>query len=188
MPFDLVYEFLTFPITNAEFYEGKTFQDRSKPYFSYVDTLATTEKLNENDKLLASLKRVERNGIRNELIANWINQTKIDIEYNKLNTAVNLFNESITLYNNYIGYKNQQFKPLKTDNDIKYLLDNTETKFNESKNLLADVKIASPEMEKNIRSFYENMNKVKQDIYRERNFLNTYLATSKQNRMRLFYK
>ena len=43
-------------------------------------------------------------------------------------------------------------------------------------------------MEKTIQNFVQNMKKVNDDLYRERSFLNTYFATSKQNRIRLFYK
>lgn len=44
MPFDYLWQFLNYPVTNQEFYEGKMSQNKSKRYFNYKDSLIAYKK------------------------------------------------------------------------------------------------------------------------------------------------
>ncbi|MEP6684639.1 MAG: transglutaminase domain-containing protein, partial [Parafilimonas sp.] len=43
MPFDYLWQFLNYPVSNQEFYEGKTAQNTAKPFYNFVDSLNAYE-------------------------------------------------------------------------------------------------------------------------------------------------
>ncbi len=49
MPFDYLWQFLNYPITCQEFYDGKTQEDKSKAFFNYADSLDAYQKMNQID-------------------------------------------------------------------------------------------------------------------------------------------
>lgn len=55
IPFDYLWQFVNYPITNQEFYEGKTQQNKAKPFFNFKDTIQVYEKQSHIDQLLSGI-------------------------------------------------------------------------------------------------------------------------------------
>lgn len=62
IPFDYLWQFLNHPITNAEFYAGKTQIDKTKKYFDFEKEIARQNSLSEIDQVFESAARIEKNG------------------------------------------------------------------------------------------------------------------------------
>ena len=109
MPFDPMYQFLNYPVTNKEFIDGQQNTAESKPIFNFNDTLKFYATLSPADKLISEARRLEANGIRNDMLLERLNFIKKGLEpiaFNEANTALK---QSIDLFNIYIAHKNKQF-------------------------------------------------------------------------------
>ncbi|HVU95559.1 MAG TPA: transglutaminase domain-containing protein [Puia sp.] len=147
MPFDYLWEMLYYPVTNQDFYEGRTVQDKNRPYFNFPDSIKAYEALSPEDREAAEAVRVERNGTRNSMIFDRLRHLKVDLEnYRRLvenqrqqaeverqngviyayNSVLGQYNNAIRQFNNYINYYNAQFKPEKPDAEIQQMLDSAD--------------------------------------------------------------
>jgi len=79
MPFDPMYQFLNHPITNKEFIDGKTAINTAKPFFNYIDTLKQYAMLSPAEKIRNETRRLEANGIQNDLIMERLNHLKKEV-------------------------------------------------------------------------------------------------------------
>jgi transglutaminase/protease-like cytokinesis protein 3 len=83
MPFDFLWQFLNYPVKNQEFYSGKVQPDKSKPYFNYEDSIRFYEKQNYSARLKSTVERIERNGVKIQLIDEKLKHIRKEIEQNK---------------------------------------------------------------------------------------------------------
>jgi len=84
MPFDNLWQFLNFPITNQEFYAGISQIDKSKKRFDFQAEIANYNQLAEVDQLLSATDRIEKNGVKNELIKKAIAYNRKKVDYLKV--------------------------------------------------------------------------------------------------------
>jgi hypothetical protein len=195
MPFDPLWQFLNYPVTNQEFYEGKTAVNKNKPYFNFQDTLVQFEQESEIERLESSSRRIEQNGVKNSLIYDRLQHNIREIEYynNKrlvetYNFAVNLFNDGITLLNTFIDYRNKQFSPKKPDNEIKEMVDKSEESLNSSREKLKEIKNPDSNTAYSIIQLNKSIDEAMVNLNEQKAFLDKYLKTGKMFRKSLFYK
>jgi len=83
MPFDYLWQFLHYPITNQDFYDGKIQINTSKKQFDFEREISRYDNLSEIDKLIASAKRIDKNGVKNAMVFERLSSKKREIEYYK---------------------------------------------------------------------------------------------------------
>src|ERR1700709_1064075 len=110
MPFDFLWQFLNYPISNQEFYEGKTQQNKLKPFFNYQDSIQLYQTQNNVEQLKASAERTERNGIKNAMIFDRLQHIKIQIENNKITVENERQSQIIATYNDAVFDYNDGIK------------------------------------------------------------------------------
>ncbi|PWT73719.1 MAG: hypothetical protein C5B59_12645 [Bacteroidetes bacterium] len=204
MPFDYLWQFLYYPLTNQEFYEENFTQNKSKPYFNYPDSIRVYNALSSIEKNNAQAIRVEKNGVKNSLIFDRLRNLKADIEnyrrqkevdnYNEkvstYNSALRDFNIGIKLLNTFINYRNDQFKPSKSNAEIQHMIDTADFQIRLARQQVdsihledSNAQLASliPPMKQSID---EAMTKVKE----QKEWLATYFTKSKMGRKSMFYK
>jgi len=202
IPFDPMWEFLNYPVTNQEFYEGKTQENRSKPYFSYSDSIATYEKLNEVDQYTAAARRIEANGLKNSLVYNQLLYLKrsIEIYNNKKQNATNkakvdLYNSAVADYNegannfrDFINYRNDQFKPTKPDVEIQAMLDAAYNKITAANDKLSQVKDPDPGTAAMMITFHRSIDDAMTHVEEQKEWLAKYFSKGKFGRSGMFTK
>jgi len=194
MPFDLLWQFLYYPITNQEFYEGKTQINKNKPYFNFIDTLSNYEKQSAIDQLISSSARIEMNGVKNSLVFDRLQYNKREIEYYKnkqvveqFNSSTNFYNIATNLLNEFINYRNHQFTPKKSDLEIKLMIDTVETSFKLSRKQLENIKNPDSNTALLIAQLNKSLDNATINLNEQKAFLSKYFKTSKKNRNSLFY-
>jgi hypothetical protein len=140
MPFDYMWQFLTYPISNQEFYNGSTGVDKSKR-FDFEAEISKYYKSSE--QLIGSSARIKKNGVVNTMILNQLTYEKSKIEYYKqvkvsdyLKTIVSLYNEGLDDLNKFIKYRNKQFKPITSDKELKAMIDGPKNKLRRCQEML----------------------------------------------------
>lgn len=195
IPFDNLWQFLNYPVTNQEFYEGKTQQNKTKAYFSFKDTLQEYEKLSHIEQLNASAYRIEANGVKNALIFDRLQRLKLLIENDRQTKSVNLYNSAVVDYNEairaineFINYRNVQFNPKKSDPEIQTMLDKPDAKLKEAKNKLGQITNSDPTNTKMIEQLSTSIDEVSKQLKMQQDWLELYFSKSKSGRKSMFYK
>ncbi len=195
IPFDYLWQFLHYPVTNQEFYEGKTQQNKTKPFFNFNDTIQLYEKQNYLEQLISSSYRVEKNGVKNSLVFDRLQHLKLEIENYKQTKTVNIYNSAVMDYNDginglndFIQYRNKQFTPKKTDTLIQAMIDVADGKFKEAKDKLG--KITNPDANSSnmIRQLTKSIDDASQQLKEQQDWLKLYFSKSKLSRKSMFYK
>ncbi|MEO6818678.1 MAG: transglutaminase domain-containing protein [Ginsengibacter sp.] len=195
MPFDYMWQFLNYPVTNQEFYEGKTQINKSKPYFNFTDTIHIYEKQDRIEQLVSTEIRIEKNGIKNSMIFDRLQHIKIEIENDRQNKTVNLYNSAVADYNDgthkfneFIYFRNKQFKPEKPDEEIKRMLDSTSIAFKEAGKKLAEIISPEPNLLTMIKQLTKSINDASIPLKEQQDWLNLYFSKGKLARKSMFYK
>ena len=203
IPFDPLWELLYYPITNQEFYEGNTTIDKSKPYFSFPDSINAYEKLSETNQWIAAARRIEQNGIKNGIIYDRLSNLKQAIEINRQteemnqhNSKINTYNDAVAEYNtgvnelnDFIKYRNAQFTPKKTDAEIQAMLDTPDHKITRAK---AKVNGITGDNPGSLSTMISSMQKMTADamvvVEEQKDFLKKYFSKGKLGRKTMFTK
>jgi transglutaminase superfamily protein len=195
MPFDYLWQFMNYPITNAEFYQGKTEPDRSKPFFDYPAQIAAYEKQEHMKQLAATAARIEEIGVKNSMIFDRLQHIKMEVENDKnkkktslYNEAANDYNDGIAALNAFIDYRNKQFKPTVSDGDILDMVQSAEDKLNLARTKLEKVPSDDEDLGKSKSQLLRSVKDVLMQVIEQRNWLNIYFGKSKSARKAMFYE
>lgn len=195
MPFDYLWQFLNYPITNQEFYEGKTQQIKTKPFFNFKDSIKVYEKQDQIDQLISSAYRVEKNGVKNSLVFDRLQHLKLAIENDRQTKTINLYNSAVVDYNDginalndFINYRNNQFIPKKTDPEIQAMIDIVDDKLEDAINKLEQISNPDLNTANVIRQLKKSIDDASIQMKEQQNWLKLYFSKNKSGRKSMFYK
>jgi hypothetical protein len=188
IPFDYLWQFLNYPITNQEFYEGKTQINKTKKYFDFDGEISKYYALSEIDKLIGSAERIEKNGVKNSMIFDRLSYKKSEIEYYRINQIVNLYNEGISELNEYINFRNKQFKPNVSDEELAKMIHDPKAKLLRSQELLNNLGQVDKSNLSNINSIKNGLIDTIKQSEEQEIFVTKYLSKSKMARKSMFTK
>ena len=190
MPFDPLYQFLSYPLTNKEFIDART--PSTKVIFSYNDTLRQHQQLSSQQQMAAELRRMEAAGVQIDLLLKRQQFLKKVLQSSSSSDAFEeggkAFNSAMDLYKQYIGYKNNHFGNL-SDNELKQMIDNMESNLKRSRSLLLE---AVPKTEGQRQARTNNVSMIDRfwpQLTKEKQFVQQYLSMADASaRNQLFMK
>jgi transglutaminase/protease-like cytokinesis protein 3 len=195
MPFDFMWQFLNYPVTNQEFYEGKTQQDKTKPFFNYNDSIKAYENLSHTEQLISAAVRIEKNGIKNSMIFDRLHHIKQEIEQERQEKAFNLYNGAVTNYNDavnafneFVNYRNKQFTPLKSDGEIQNMIDLPDKKLKEAKAKMKEIKEPDSNLAPIMPQLTRSIDDITRQVNEQQEWLKTYFSKGKSGRKSMFYE
>lgn len=195
IPFDYLWQFLNYPVTNAEFYQGKTQIDKNKKYFDFEKEIAKQNSLSEIDRLFESEVRIEKNGLKNTMIIEQYESIKKQLTYlrqneniEKLNGIVTEMNEAVALLNDFIFYRNNKFKPTLPDDEINNMIQKPREKLIKCQNEIYKVGLIGSENKSNLTSMKKSIETNLALAEEHASFVKNYLSKSKMVRKTMFSK
>lgn len=204
MPFDYLWEFLYYPVTTEDFYNGKTLQVPAGERFDFPETLLAYEKMSQIERETAAIGRILKNGVRNAGAFNMITFLRTDVEnYNRkaeadrqnvmidaYNNALGIFNNAIRQFNVFINYRNDQFKPERPDGEIRQMLDSANNQLHAAKAVTDSIQPtpADGRVVKPLQQLKESIADLASRITQQQDWLAKYLSKSKAARKSMFYK
>ena len=195
MPFDYLWQFLGYPISNEQFLSGKIKTDKTKPPFDYYNQIELYENLSYLEKLKASAERIALAGVKNALVFDRLANKKAEIENlnsNKnaesFNNIATNFNEAILLYNNFINYRNTQFKPTFQDATLKELIETPRNVLFKCKEEIYTLKNSDSANLQLVNGLKKSINQALLDAEEQLKFVTLYISKSKSERKLLFRK
>ena len=190
MPFDYLWQFLNYPVTNQEFYEGRTAPDTAKPFFNFIDSIPAYERLNHMEQLAAAANRIAKNGLKNAMVFDRLQH----IENERQNVIVNLYNSAVADYNKaingmnaFIEYRNHQFTPGKPDIEIQGMIDTVSKRLTNAKNKLSQVKNPEVNIASSITQLTNSIAEIEAHIHEQQDWLTIYFSKSEKKRKSMFY-
>ncbi|MEL1239609.1 transglutaminase domain-containing protein [Flavobacterium flavipallidum] len=195
MPFDYMWQFLNYPVTNAEFYAGKIQVDKTKKYFDFEKEIDRYEKASETDQLFESAARIEKNGIKNNLILEYYNVKKKqwnavmqNTNVDKMNAIVAEFNEAVLQLNDFIMYRNNKFKPTFSDEKISQMIQIPREKLTKCQNDIFKISMVGTENASNLMALKNTIADAVVQAEDNAAFVKNYLNKSKLVRKTMFSK
>jgi hypothetical protein len=193
MPFDYLWEFLNYPITNQEFIDGKTQLNKTKPKFDYIAEIEEYDRMSNLDKARTSLIRMEKNGIKNKLIQEMVLSKKSQVDAVQNNEAMDKFNaisedynQAVVLFNDFIFYRNNKFKPMLPDDAIKEMIMTPKQKIIDCQNRIYSIGAYNDNNIANVKSLKNALIDILKQIEVQEKFVNDYLGKSKSARKSMF--
>jgi hypothetical protein len=189
MPFDPMYQFLSYPITNKEFINGTT--PASQVVFNYRDSVKQYVQLSSLQQMATELRRLEAAGIQNDLLLRRQTYLKKSLQSFNSRDAFEEGNKAFTgaadLFKEYIGHKNKQFSGI-GDNDLRQLVDNIEQNIKLSRSLFLQA-VPKTDAQRQARSGnIASADRFWTDLNKEKQFVQQYLATDVAARKQLFMR
>lgn len=195
MPFDYLWQFSEYPISNQDFHDNKELASNTDVKFDFRKEIAINENRTDSEKATACAYRIEKNGIKNRLISERLDFEKKQINYAnqkdsyaKTQQIIASFNQANALFKDFIMYRNSKFIPLVSDDELKNkiqvpydLVVNCEKDINE-------VKDVQKENISNMNSLKKAIADSKKNFEIHLNFVNDYLLKDKVEREKMFTK
>jgi hypothetical protein len=209
VPFDYLWECLYYPVTNQEFYEGKTTPNPSKPRFNYPDSIKAYAALSPVQQDIAAAARVEASGLRNSMVFDRLQHLKLRIEnYRRqeevdrqnadverrngvvkiYNAALADYNESVRQFNVYINYYNAQFKPERTDAEIQGMIDSCDSHIRDARAKLDGVTTDDAQIKSAVGSLNKDIDEIAGRVAEQQDWLKKYFSKGKMGRRSMFRK
>ena len=195
IPFDYLWQFLKYPITNGDFYEGKIQVNKLKIDFDYEKEIVKYNALSEIDQLFESADRIQKNGLKNKLIVDryeWNNKKLINLRNNnsfeKLNAIVNEMNEAVLMLNDFIQYRNNKFRPNFSDDVIRNMILVPKQKFLKSQKEIYKIGDVGAANEANLSTIKKSISTNLAQAEEHDLFVQNYLSKSKLVRKTMFSK
>jgi len=194
MPYDPLWQLLNYPITHEQFYTGRIFNKTGIPYFNFSDSVTAYSQMDSLHKLQSTALRIQNYGLHNPRVKDNYNYIKMNIEMINQDKDLNLYNSSVAdlnevtaILNNFIEYRNKQFTPEKTDEELQALLDGVDKKIDSSLKKLDEVDKSKATLTLGTDEIRNRLNVLLEKINDQKVFLDRYLTTAKNDRKSLFY-
>lgn len=193
MPFDYLWQFLSYPITNQEFIDGKTQLNKTKAAFDFATQIEDYDRLSDLDKARTTLIRMEKNGVKNNLIREIILSKKSEVEalqnndaMAKLEVITDDYNQAIVMFNDFILYRNKKFKPVLPDEAIKAMIETPKQKIVDCQNRIYAIGSYNDANAAGVKSLKNAIIDVLKQVDVQEKFVNDYLSKSKSERKSMF--
>nr|WP_315180118.1 transglutaminase domain-containing protein [uncultured Flavobacterium sp.] len=195
IPFDYLWQFSNYPITNGEFYEGKIEINKTKKYFDFEKEIIKYNALSEADQLFDSAERIEKNGLKNAMILERYEGKKQQLTYlrhntniEKLNSIVNEMNQAVVLLNDFIYYRNNKFKPALSDDEISNMIETPREQLVKCQNDIYSVGSVGSKNASSVASIKKSIGAALAQAEEHSLFVKNYLSKSKMVRKTMFSK
>jgi hypothetical protein len=193
MPFDYLWQFLNYPVTNQEFIDGKPQLNKTKPNFDFAAQIEEYDRLSDLDKAKATLTRMEKNGIKNNLIREMAlsKKSEVDAVQNneamaKLQSISDDYNQAVTMFNDFVSYRNNKFKPALPDFAIKAMIETPKEKVVDCQKRIYAIGAYNDNNIGNVKMLKNELIEFLKQIEVHEKFVNDYLSKSKSARKSMF--
>ena len=152
MPYDPMWQFLEHPITNQDFYDGKTTGNSAAPAFNYTDSIAAYEQLDSAQQCAVAIRRIKTNGTRYGRAAEELDLLSQTSELYKRHRYMVVYTEAMSAYHEAVGKINEAIDYInsnrlrKPDATVQEMIDKADDNAKLAKTKLSSIKDPDKEM------------------------------------------
>lgn len=193
MPFDYMWQFLNYPITEQDFIATTLVQDKNQKSFDYKETINTFLTLSENDQLTALKARMVKTGYKTKLAKERFDILKKQLEVFSLNANIKglneiseKYNEGITLLNEFVFYRNAQFRPAKKDQEILEMITKPLLIFEDCNDKIYKLGFVGQDNLYDLNKFKRSLLDIIETVKKHQTFVKDYLTKNEKERKKMF--
>lgn len=193
MPFDPLWQLLTYPISHPQFSGNANYTMRTD-FFSFPDSIIVFLGMDSLQKLQSAASRIERFGIYNERIKLNYDVIKMNIEIAHQEKETELYNSAVedlnavtNKLNRFIAYRNNRFLPLEPDRNLKEMIEGLNEGIVTALKKLDDIDKSEAKLVLDTQSERIRIERIAQKIEDQKTFLHKYLISDMAERSNLFY-
>jgi len=194
-PFDPLWQLLPYPATHKEFEQANISTKKNTPYFNVADSLQTYFALDSLQQMEASARRMKAAGLDRETLTTWYayNQMNIAIIYGEqdmhlYNGAVADLNKANHYLNIFISYRNDFFKPIKSQAHTKDMLQPIEGLIAAAYKKTTTMGIKRENFQYDTGLLKERLTALSKKLDDQNKFVTLYFSTAEREREKLFYQ
>ena len=188
MPFDPLWQLLPAPRTPQQFQQGLT-PPTPHPAFAFIDSVAVYTQQSAKQRLHATNRRIEQNGVKNGLIFTHLANNRSreeNLHIDTYNAALSEYNQGAAQLNAFVEFFNRQFQPRQTDAELKLLLPAITAHFSRAQEGMAAVQTRNLALLEAIRDCKTSLREAETKLLNCQAFMSRYLSTNKLLRPALF--
>jgi len=177
LPFDPLFQFLNYPVTYKEFISGQR-EKESKKYFNYMDSIKSYEKMERLDQYLSSLSRMKKEGWPSQKIDTKVKRVQLEIELIHQDTDMDLYdaavldyNQAIQIFNTFLVYRNNQFQPQKTKEEVESNFNHIQKLIISGKQKLIKVNASSATLQLDTGDLQKRLDDLEVNLKTQQNFI-----------------
>lgn len=186
IPFDPMLQFLEHPLTFKEFNNASAAKGRE--YFNYKDSINKYEQDDPYHQYMGAYNRIEKNGAANELVKTKLSQLRLQLEiiYQDkdsvlYNTAVADYNNAVKSFNDFATYRNNRFKPEKTNDEVRTIFENIKNYCAHALSLLKEVRSSAATLTIDPGNLEDAIKRLSAKANEQEDFYKTYTSTQQVN-------
>lgn len=184
-PFDYLWQFTNQPLKANDFLYGRPSSHKLK--LDYESILKNLKKLSDLDKLNESMVRIEANGLSHGIIFDRYTHLKQAATIIPYNEAVADYNEAVKKFNEYINFRNVQFTPSRTDQELAQMIKAPKQLAELARIKLQSIKNPDKSIGINPLGLIASLADLEKNINEQSKFIDTYIQTKPNKRKSLFY-
>ncbi len=195
MPFDYLMQFLNFPISSLAFADKKLDENKPTEFFDFETELTLQEQQNDAKKNTQLILRIEKNGAYTKLEKEYLSVLKKNENtyialnnFEKINQINKILKTAVLDLNSFISFKNKQFKPNISDENLMLMLQKLQKKIIESGKSLQLIDAEDVANANNIKMLNKSLISLSERIETEMCFVNIYLKKNTIDRIQMFKK
>ncbi len=184
-PYDPIFQFLNYPLNFDEY--SKNVSASGNQYFNYADSIKVYQNTDSLSRYLSQLSRIEKNQWAPSLIDTKRKQLKLEIELvyqdndmANYNSAVIDYNIAIEILNNFLKYRNNQFFPLKSDEEVQQIFNVITAKIKSANAKLIKINQSEATLLLDTGDVQKKLDNLVINLQQQKNFLKDYLLSRKE--------
>ena len=184
-PFDYIWQFTNQPLKANDFLYGRPSSHKQK--IDYESIFKNLKKLSDLEKLNEAIVRIEANGLSHGIIFDRYTHLKQAATIIPYNEAVADYNEAVKKFNEYINFRNTQFSPNRSDQELAQMIKTPKQLAELARIKLQAIKNPDKNLGINPAGLIASVADLEKNILEQSQFVDTYIQTKPNKRKSLFY-
>ena len=184
-PFDYLWQFSSNPLKANDFLHSRPSSNKAK--VDYEKLLKELPRLSELEKMNAALERIKANGLSHSIIFDRYTHLKQMATIIPYNEAVADYNAAIKKFNEFIHFRNKQFSPAKSDEELKKMILSPKQLAELAYVKLSSIKNVDKSLGINPEGLWSSVSELEKNIQEQSKFVDEYIHTKPERRKGLFY-
>jgi hypothetical protein len=187
MPYDPLFQFSNYPLSYEKFSRGVTKTNSKKRFFNFADSLLAYENMDELTQYLASFQRIkEATNAASVMRDTKLKQLKLETEliYQDRDMAlydssVDNYNSAIKIFNIFLNYRNNQFRPAKSNEEVTAMFDGVSRLIASANHNIKEIKSSNAVLSLDTGDIQKKLNDLSVKMKEQKEYLKTYLSLAK---------
>ena len=183
LPFDPIYQLLNYPHNFRDFEKGWSTQNDKGKFINFNDSLSELKNMDRLSRYAREASRIENAGWPPSKIDTKLKRIRFQVEVLSqdddaalYNSAVSDYNAAIGYYNDFLSYRNNQFRPLKSKEEVEKIFQNVSLSMDLANLKLKKIDSSTATLQLNTEGIKSKLHELGLNLQKQQAFYQNHLA------------